>query len=247
MFNWKHDLTATLTFRFSCVKFGVERSLRLQKRHCQSLKNRICTVSNFIALIPHLFQFVKCWQVFLELNPKRLYRSPEKAKEICCLVFTSSRKREIRHFYAVVVQWRQRNTAISRKVVGKSARDNPKRYCGRYWVRCSSKKFERMAQEAMGVCLRVLKESNKRSFDSYSVWNSVLIISHKTFRDCRVHIFTDNISRNSCIQKSVKHVQSCYFANLNLLLFWRSCCPRRRRYVSSLMLSIRDLGKVDIQ
>ena len=57
-----------------------------------------------------------------------------------------------------------------------------------------------MAQEAMDVCLRVLKESNKRSFDSYSVWNSVLIISHITFRDCRVHIFADNLSRNSCIQ-----------------------------------------------
>ena len=58
-------------------------------------------------------------------------------------------------------------TAISRKVVGKSARDNHERYCGWFWVRCSSKKFERMAQEAVDVCLRVLKESNKRSFDSY--------------------------------------------------------------------------------
>ena len=44
------------------------------------------------------------------------------------------------------------------------------------------------------------KEINKRSFDSYSVWNSVLIISHITFRDRRVHIFADNLSRNSCIQ-----------------------------------------------
>ena len=56
-----------------------------------------------------------------------------------------------------------------------------------------------MAQEAMDVCLRVLKESSKRSFDSYSVRNSVLIISHITFRDCRVHIFADNLSQNSCM------------------------------------------------
>ena len=49
----------------------------------------------------------------------------------------------------------------------------------------------------MDVCLRVLKESNKRRFDSYSVWNSVLII---TFRDRRVHIFADNLSRISCIR-----------------------------------------------
>ena len=46
----------------------------------------------------------------------------------------------------------------------------------------------------MGVCLRVLKESNKSRFDSYSVRKSVLIISHITFRDCRVHIFSDILS-----------------------------------------------------
>ena len=34
---------------------------------------------------------------------------------------------------------------------------------------CSSKKFERMAREAMDICLRVLKESSKSRFDSYSV------------------------------------------------------------------------------
>ena len=70
---------------------------------------------------------------------------------------------------------------------------------------CSSKKFERMTQEAMDVCLRVLKESNKRSFDSYSVWNSLLIISLITFRDRRVHIFADNLSRNSCIHTNMDY------------------------------------------
>ena len=43
------------------------------------------------------------------------------------------------------------------------------------WVVLSSL-FERMAREAMEVCLRELKESNKSRFDSYSVRNSVLII-----------------------------------------------------------------------
>ena len=41
----------------------------------------------------------------------------------------------------------------------------------------------------MDVCLRVLNESKKSRFDSYSVRNSALIISHITFRGCRVHIF----------------------------------------------------------
>ena len=38
----------------------------------------------------------------------------------------------------------------------------------------------------MDSCLRVLKENNKSRFDSENVRNSVLIISHITFRDCRV-------------------------------------------------------------
>ena len=46
-----------------------------------------------------------------------------------------------------------------------------------------------MAREAVDIYLRVLKESNKSRFDSYSVRNRVLNISHITFRDCRVHIF----------------------------------------------------------
>ena len=33
---------------------------------------------------------------------------------------------------------------VSRKVVGKSARDNPERYCGWFWVLCSWKKIERV-------------------------------------------------------------------------------------------------------
>ena len=55
-----------------------------------------------------------------------------------------------------------------------------------------------MVREAMDVCLRVLKESNKGRFDSSSVRKSVLIISHIAFQDCRMHIFSDNFSRNSC-------------------------------------------------
>ena len=49
------------------------------------------------------------------------------------------------------------------------------------------------ALEASGMdeCLRVLKGSIGRRFDSYSVKNSVLIISHITFWDCHLNIFSD--------------------------------------------------------
>ena len=100
-------------------------------------------------------------EFFPELKSKRLYESSGKQKKSCCrccLVFTISAKREIRHFHVVVVQWRQRN-----------------------------------------------------------------------------------------VQKSVMHVQSCCFANLNLLLFCRSRWRRRRRCLSSpvanlTITSLRDRG-----
>ena len=53
----------------------------------------------------------------------------------------------------------------------------------------------------MDICLRVLKESNKSSTATV-VGNSVLIISHNAIRDCRVHVFSDNLSRNSWIRKA---------------------------------------------
>ena len=56
----------------------------------------------------------------------------------------------------------------------------------------------------MDICLRVLKESNKSRFDSYSARKSALIISHITFRDYRVHSSSDNLSRNSCISQIKK-------------------------------------------
>ena len=52
------------------------------------------------------------------------------------------------------------------------------------------------------------KGSNKSRFESYSVRNSELIVSHTTFRDCRVHVFSDNLSRNSCIKREQRRA-SC--------------------------------------
>ena len=61
----------------------------------------------------HLVQFVKSWQIVLELNSKGLYQSSGKEKESCCVVFPASTKRQIRCFHLVVVQRRQRNVQKS--------------------------------------------------------------------------------------------------------------------------------------
>ena len=54
-----------------------------------------------------------------------------------------------------------------------------------------------MLRQALDVCLRLLKKSNKSRFDSYIVRNSVWIISDIIFLNLRVLILSDNIS-NSC-------------------------------------------------
>ena len=46
-----------------------------------SLKKWYGAASNFIMLIFDLIYFVKCWQMFLELNSKGLYQSSEKKKK----------------------------------------------------------------------------------------------------------------------------------------------------------------------
>ena len=44
------------------------------------------------------------------------------------------------------------------------------------------------------------------------------------------------------VQKSVMHVQSCCFTNINLLLFCRSRCRRRRCCLNSLLLWFKNFA-----
>ena len=89
--------------------------LNIRELKATTMATAMKTLNNEVALpktlsrLFQLVQFVKCWQMFLELNSWRLYRSSEKEEESRCLVSMSSTKREIRHFHVVVVQWRQRN------------------------------------------------------------------------------------------------------------------------------------------
>ena len=68
--------------------------------------------SKFIALTASR-SFRQCWQIFLELNSKRLCQSSGKENDSGGLTFTSSNKSELRHYHVVVVQWQQRNVQKS--------------------------------------------------------------------------------------------------------------------------------------
>ena len=86
------------------------RRRRLRKRHLKSEFALLQTLSRLF----HLVYFVKCWQMFFELNSRGLYQSSGKEKQSCCLAFPSSTKREFRHFHVVVVQRRLRNVQKKR-------------------------------------------------------------------------------------------------------------------------------------
>ena len=75
-----------------------------------------------------------------------------------------------------------------------------------------------MVLETMDLCLQLLKKRNNSRFDSYSVRNRLLIISNITFRDCRVHIFSDHLSRNSCT----------HYTEELFVTTWKAICRYRR-------------------
>ena len=87
---------------------------------------------------------------------------------------------------------------------------NPKGIVGGFEFTVLQRNLKELARKAMKMCLRVLTERNKVGSTATVVRNSISIISHITFRDCRVHIFSDNLSRNSCIQLPYCTVEDLY-------------------------------------
>ena len=84
----------------------------------------------------------------------------------------------------------------------------PKGIVGGFEFTVLQRKLIEWHERPWNICLRVVKESNKSRFDGCKARNSVLRISHITFRDCRVHISSDNLSRNSCIHSCTHLITS---------------------------------------
>ena len=86
--------------------------------------------------------------------------------------------------------------------------------------------LKELARKAMEMCLRVLKESNKSRFDSYSRQEQCIDhIPYYLSGLSRALFFSDNLSRNSCISwPSLCNALSnelllmfrCYLNNINI-------------------------------
>ena len=86
-----------------------QRRLRLQKRDLKSEFAPIQTLSRLF----HLVYFVKCRQMFLELNSKGLYQSSGKEKKVVVLC-SRPRQNVNSGIFTVVGQRRQRNVQKKR-------------------------------------------------------------------------------------------------------------------------------------
>ena len=95
------------------VFFAVDVEGALASTTATAAKNVTFKVNfRFLKYLPRLLQFtenVKCQRISLELITRGLHSCLERESKIRRSLFTSSIKREIRHFHVVVVQWRQIN------------------------------------------------------------------------------------------------------------------------------------------
>ena len=154
----------------------------LPKRH---LKSRFALLQT-LSLLFQLVQLVKCWQILLEQNSKRLYQSSEKEKESPCLVFTSSTQSEIRHFHVVVVQWRQRN--VQKRVVHVQsccfAKSKPLLFCR---SRCLSYLLFTSvpSQSTLRGCFSPVNFGLVRTTRSYVLWNLMLVNKLLVIDNCK--------------------------------------------------------------
>ena len=87
-----------------------KRRRRLRKR---LFKSKVALLQKRYRAYSISFNSSNVGNFCLDLNSKNLYQSSGKENESRCRVFTSSTKREIWHFYVVVMQWRQRNVQNS--------------------------------------------------------------------------------------------------------------------------------------
>ena len=108
--------------------------------------------------------------------------------------------------------------------------------------------YENVTQKVKSRCFKLYR-AYSFSFNSSNVDNFLWIwilkdcieVQKKKKREIRYFHVVVVQRRQRNVQKSVMHVQSCCFANLNLLLFCRSHCRRRRRCLSSLMFLVLHL------
>ena len=120
------------------------------------------------------------------------------------------------------------HTAISRKVVGRSAHDNPERYCGWFWVHCSSRNLKEWHERPWTYVRAAKGKQQLKVGSTATVSGTVYWLYPISPFGIVVHIFSDNLSRNSCILVSyltrVLHTAGIRNVDVSLCAEWMKDC-----------------------
>ena len=109
-------LLSPVSSRFSFV-FALSQQGLYDPKTRRQRKRRVKSEFGFFQSLSKLFlstYFVKCRRTHLEMNSQRPYPSTAAETKFCRCLFTSSIKREIRHFHVVVVQKRAKKCTKER-------------------------------------------------------------------------------------------------------------------------------------
>ena len=115
----------------------------------------------------------------------------------------------------------------------------PKGIVGGFEFTVLQRNLKELARKAMKMCLRVLTESNKSRFDSYSRQEQCIDHIPYYLRDCRVHIFSDNLSRNSCISFLTANCQGL-ITIFNIFIFRMSLLFCLNVYFADIFMSAQN-------
>ena len=112
---------------------------------------------------------------------------------------------------------------------------------GSVWTKCPVKFFNRSKIRPVPCEQRLCRSSEKEGE------SRCLVFTSSTKREIRYFHVVVVQWRETNVQKNVMHVQSCWLANLKLLLICRSRWRRRRRCLSSVLYCFRrERDKVGI-
>ena len=103
--------------------------------------------------------------------------------------------------YTMHAQWKNELisfTAISRKVVAKVNATIPKIIVGGFEFTLRQRNLKEWHARRWTYACECWRKATKVGLKPTVSGYTVLIISHITFRDCGVHTFSDNLSRDSC-------------------------------------------------
>ena len=111
-------------------------------------------------------------------------------------------------------------TAISIKVVGKSARDNPKKVL---WVALRALSFKEIWKNGTGghrhnYVYEYSRKATKVGLTASVLSNSVLIISHISFQDCRMHISCANFLETAVYMYTLYTIHSVWLKGIIILV-----------------------------